>query len=398
MSDQPQVKEPPLYLMFLLICIGTIGGVLYSPALPEIAKHFNVSSDRTELTMTAYLLGYALGQLPYGPISNRFGRRPALYIGLTIASISALLSAVSGYTSLFWLLVVSRFLFAVGASVGIQVVFTIIGDFYKPPRSSQVASYLTLAFAIGPSIGITIGGFLTQYLTWESCFYFLSIYCILLILFCRKLPETCLEKDQHALKVQNIVKEYASKFKDKKVVLSAVFIGSVVAFSYIFATVAPFIGIEVVGLDPFNYGLLNLLPSVGLVFGALLSAILAKHLSSMKILRIAVIVVFLGVIPMLLTFLFGIVNVYTLFIPFTIALIGQPIIEANILCLVLHDNANKSTTAAIINFVNLSVCVIFVVAISFPKSVVPISMPLIFSVLSVLALLVYKKLKKLYQG
>ena len=390
MGDQPQVKEPPLYLMFLLICIGTIGGVLYSPALPEIAKHFNVSSDRTELTMTAYLLGYALGQLPYGPISNRFGRRPALYIGLTIASISALVSAVSGYTSLFWLLVVSRFLFAVGASVGIQVVFTIIGDFYKPPRSSQVASYLTLAFAIGPSIGITIGGFLTQYLTWESCFYFLSIYCIFLILFCRKLPETCLEKDQHALKVKNIVTEYVSKFKDQKVVLSAVLIGSVVAFSYIFATVAPFIGIEVVGLDPFNYGLLNLLPSLGLVFGALSSALLAKHLSSMKILKIAVIVVFLGVIPMLLTFLFGIVNVYTLFIPFTIALIGQPIIEANILCLVLHDNANKSTTAAIINFVNLSVCVIFVVAISFPKSVVPISMPLIFSVLSVLALLVYK--------
>lgn len=392
-----EIKQPPLYIMLLLICIGTIGAVLYSPGLPRIASHFNITSDQTEITMTIYLIGYALGQLPYGPISNRFGRKPALYIGLSLASLAGFLGGISGYTSFFWLLVLSRFLFAFGASVGLQVIFTIIGDYYKPPKSSEVASYLTLAFAIGPSIGITIGGFLTQYLTWESCFYFLSIYCIILILLCRRLPETCLQKDMNALKLKNICVEYSQKLKTKKILCGAILIGAAVAFSYVFASVAPFIGMEVIGLDPAFYGLLNLLPSLGLVLGAVSSAFLSKHLNSLKILKLAVSVLIAGVIPMLIFFLCGVVNIYTLFIPFTIALIGQPVIEANVLCLVLDENANKSTTAAIMNFINLSVCGLFVIVISFPKTVVPISMPIIFLVLSGLAAFLYFKLKRFYE-
>ncbi len=383
-------QEPPMYLMLLLICIGTIGGVLYSPALPAITEHFKITSDRSELTMTCYLIGYALGQLPFGPISNAFGRKSAIKLGLFVAAIGALVGALSGYTSYFWLLVVSRFVFALGASVGLQVIFTMVGDFYKPPKSAQVASYLTLAFAIGPSIGITIGGFLTQYLTWESCFYFLFVYCLVLIYLTKKLPETALKKDNHAIKIPNICKEYSSKFKCKKILSGSILIGCVVSFSYIFATIAPFIGIEVLGLTPSQYGALNLIPSLGIILGSLCSAYLSKYYHSLTLIKLALVLVFFGAIPLFGLFIFNLVNVYTLFIPFTIALIGQPIIEANVLTLSMHSNENKASTSAIINFINLSVCAFFVVFISFPDTVEPIVMPSVFLALAILALFLYR--------
>lgn len=396
MQEGVKIKEPPLFLMFLLICIGTIGAVLYTPALPFITDYFGVNEDLAELTMTFYLVGYALGQLIYGPISNKLGRKPALYIGLSIAAFGALLSSISAHIGSFWLLVGSRLIFSLGASAGIQVIFTVIGDFYKPPKNSQVASFLTLAFAIGPSIGITIGGFLTQYLGWVSCFYFLFVYSILLLLLVILFPETNLMKDPHAMKIKNIGLEYFSKIKDPKVVLGALLIGSAVAFSYIFATAAPFIAIEHLGLDPSKYGLLNLLPSVGLVIGAIISTVLAKHHSHLKLIFLACLITIVGSLAMMFLFGFKFLNIYTLFIPFTFALIGQPIIEANVICLALEHNANKATTSAIVNFINLGLCVIFVTLVSIPATVIPISLPILFTFLSCVIFVIYKKLKHLF--
>ena len=146
--------------------------------------------------MTIYLIGYALGQLPFGPISNRFGRKNALYLGLSLAAIAACLSILSAYTHTYSLFIVARFLFALGATAGLQVIYTVIGDLYVPPKSIQIASYMTLVFAMSPSISTTIGGFLTEYLGWQSCFYFLLIYCLVLIFLCRFLPETILLKEK----------------------------------------------------------------------------------------------------------------------------------------------------------------------------------------------------------
>ena len=397
MTNVSAVKEPPLYLMFLLICIGTIGAVLYTPALPYITQHFNITDDLAELTMTFYLVGYALGQLFYGPLSNRLGRKPTLYIGLSIASLGAAMSCFSAYTSIVWLLIISRLIFSLGASAGIQVIFTVIGDYYKPPRSTQITSYLTLAFALGPSIGITIGGYLTEYLGWVSCFYFLFLYCIVLMFLVSLFPETKIKKDMQALKLKNVFEEYLSKFRSTKIVVGAILVGAAVAFSYIFATAAPFVAIHSIGLSPGNYGLLNLIPSAGLVIGALGSAALAKRTSPIRIILLACIITTVGALSMFVCFIFGFLNIFTLFLPFTVSLIGQPMIEANVVCLCLEHHANKATTSAIVNFINLSLCVIFVLLISLPATVVPISLPLLFLFLSGLIFYLFKKVKQHFQ-
>lgn len=397
METQIKSKEPPIYLMFLLICIGTIGGVLYTPALPYLTEFFHISDEMAQHTMSVYLLGYALGQLIYGPVSNKLGRKPALYIGLSIAAFGAFLSSLSAWVNSFPLLLLSRLIYPLGASCGLQVIFTVIGDFYKPPRSSQIASYLTLAFAIGPSIGITIGGFLTQYINWQSCFYFLFIYCLFLIYLVRFLPETCAEKDPYATKPKNIAAEYFLKIKDPKIILSSLIIGAAVAFSYIFATIAPFIAIDILKIDPSKYGMWNLMPAFGLILGSLFSAYFSSKFSSIKLVLYACITTAIGAFAMLFLFSFKAVSLLSLFIPFTVALFGQPIIEANVLCLSLHHNKNKATTSAIINCLNLAISIPFVVLVSLPKTIVPVILPILLAALSIFMFYFYKRLK-LYYG
>lgn len=193
--------------MLLLVCIGSSGAVLYTPALPMIAHHFGVSDRLAELSMGIYLLGYALAQLPYGPLSNRFGRKNTLFAGIALATCAAGLSIVSAHT-MYIVFLISRFLYALGAAAGIQVIYTMIGDLYAPPKSIKIASYMTLAFAVSPSISTTIGGFLTQYLGWQSCFYFLLLYCFILMWLCQSLPETLSQRDLNALKLKNIKRDY----------------------------------------------------------------------------------------------------------------------------------------------------------------------------------------------
>lgn len=382
--------------MLLLVCIGSVGAVLYTPAIPLIGDYFQVSDHLVEFSMTIYLIGYALGQLPFGPISNRFGRKKALYLGLSLAIFGAFLSILSAYTHLYSLFIVSRFLFALGATAGLQVIYTVIGDLYVPPKSIQIASYMTLVFAMTPSISTTIGGFLTEYLGWQSCFYFLLIYSVILIFLCRFLPETILEKEKHALKIKNFIGVYKAQFKDRKVMYVAIIIGLAISFNYTFATMAPTIAISNMHISPSFYGLFNIIPSVALVLGAVLSGLLAtRHLQPMKMMLYAVIMTFVGTLLMLGLFLGKEVNVYSLFIPYAIALLGQPIIETTTLCLALHHHKNKAITSAVINCVTISICGVFSLLSSL-LGTRALYIPTIFLVLTILIFCLYWRLKKIY--
>lgn len=384
--------------MLLLVCIGCVGAVLYTPALPLIGDYFHVSDHLVEFSMTIYLVGYALGQLPFGPISNRYGRKKALYLGLFLATIASLLSILAAHTHLYSLFIVSRFLFALGATAGLQVIYTVIGDLYVPPKSIQIASYMTLVFAMSPSVSTTIGGFLTQYLGWQSCFYFLFIYCIVLIFLCRFLPETILEKEKHALKIKNFIGVYKAQLKDRKVMYVSIIIGLAISFNYTFATMAPSIAITQMKVSPSFYGLFNIIPSAALVLGAVLSGLLAtsRRLVPMKIMLYAIILTLFGTVLMFGLFVSKGISIYSLFIPYAIALIGQPIIETNTLCLALHHHKNKAITSAVINCVTISICAIFSLLSSLLGTSSGIYIPLIFFALTGLIFYLYRKLKVLY--
>jgi len=124
-------REPILWILLLLVSFASVSALLFTPALPELTQKLNITSSQAQFTVTIFLIGYSIGNLPYGPLSNRFGRKFALYIGLAIALVGAILTALVDVFQVYWLLILGRFLLALGSSAGITVAFTMVGDVYQ---------------------------------------------------------------------------------------------------------------------------------------------------------------------------------------------------------------------------------------------------------------------------
>ena len=384
-------KEPSLFILTLLVSFPSVCAVLFTPALPEIAQKLGISDARAQLTITVFLIGYALGILPYGPISNRYGRKPAIYIGIALTILGCLMVLFVEKFNFFWLLILGRLLMALGSSVGLKIVFTIVGDVYQHEKSIKIISYLMLFWAMVPALAIAIGGFLTEQFGWMSCFYFLTGYSIFLFFLSLFLPETCHERDHHALKVSAIAEGYLLKLKNKRLIVCSLLMGCGTAVIYLFAAQAPFIGINTIGLSAERYGLLNFILPVGLIIGSMLANMLAGKKDPLFSIRLGISIALVFAALMLIFFMCGIVNIWTLFIPMPLLFIGESIVYTNATSLVMTHAKNKSYASATMSFINMSmsVCILFIFAALPYRGT--FLMPLVFTLLmlAMLALQIY---------
>lgn len=350
-------KEPHVVSLMLLSAFAAMGAIIMTPALPQIAGFFGESVGTTQLAVTSFLLGYAVGQLIYGPLANRYGRKIALYVGIIIASGGSLFSILSSFTDSFTLLITGRFLEAIGSSAGLAISFAMINDFYFEEQARKVTGLLMLAFAIVPGVATAVGGVLVQYFDWRACFYFLLIYGLLLLIPTYRLPETMIEKDLHATKIKNIFFNYTEKFLNKKLIGFACIAGFSSACIYVFGAEGPFIGIHILHTPPAIYGILSLMPFIGTFIGALIVVRLSR-LNPLMVFKIAFLIEFTAAVVLFLLFIFHFVSLITLLIPMGFFCIGHPIIGGTILPLAMKQSADKANASAVMNFSSCSMPVI----------------------------------------
>ncbi len=380
-------KAPSIFILLLLVSFGSVSAVLYTPALPQIAHELALSQNAAQLTVTLFLIGYALGTLPYGPLADRFGRKVAAYLGICIAILGGLLILFVKASDSFPLFLIGRLLMALGGSVGVQIAFTIVGDSYQHEKATKVITYLMLSFAIAPSLAIAVGGFLTTYLGWMSCFYFLIGYSLFLLLLTFYLPETCPKKDRHALNMKVIASTYLRKFRNKKIILCSLMTGCGAAIIYLFAAEAPFIGIERIGLSPDQYGLMNFIPPLGLILGSFLANFLSRYKRPLiDILNGSIVTLFFTTL-MLILFWLDFVNPWTLFLPMPLIYIGEALMYANASSISLSHAQNKSYASAVIAFVTISSAVVTLFINEALPSEGILRMPVTFTLIAIIMLL-----------
>lgn len=391
-------KKPSLFILLLLVSFGMVSAVLFTPALPQIAQQLGISDNAAELTITVYLIGYAFGFLPYGPLSDRFGRKPAVYTGILIAIAGCLLTLLAGKLGSFSLLLFGRLLAALGSSAGLKIAFTMVGDTCQHERATKAVSYLMMAFAVGPALAIGIGGVLATYFGWESCFYFQTGYSILLLILAFFLPETAVEKDLNALKMETILSGFLKKIKNKKLVCCGLLTGCGASLYYLFAAESPFIGIVRLGLTPDEFGLYSFIPPVGLFLGALFANLLAGKMEQLAIIFYGILIAFAFSALMFILFALGAVNPWTLFIPMPVIFIGESLVYANATSLILTHAQNKSYASAVINFLTIGLCVL---SLSFSELLPahgPVVMPLIFTGTTILMLFLLMRLRSMLKA
>ena len=380
-------KKPQFLILALLITFGSVGAALFTPALPAIQHYFGITVGEAQLTVTSYLLGYAFGHLPYGPFANKYGRKPTLYVGLSVAIIGSLLCALSAPLKSYGLLVAARTLQALGACVGLKISYTMIADVYSQKESAKLISALAMAFAVIPGISMALGGLITQYLSWESCFYFLAIFGGFMMWLSSRLPETATFFDDQALKISSIIEGYLAVLKNRQMMTCAFIWGSCTAIVYIFIAKAPFIGIGLIGLDPSEYGLFNILPPLGMLLGSALAMRLARF-DVIKMLFIGMIGSIGLALTMLIPFTLGTITAWTLFLPMMLFFIPEALVFSNIASYALSTAKNKSNASAILNFLNLCTTLIGVLlsGIIFPASALMLPLWMLFFLGVMLAL------------
>jgi MFS family permease len=373
-----QTKSNPSFLtLILMISFASVNAVLFTPALPAIAKFFAIADSTAQLTITWFLIGYAAGQLIYGPIANRFGRKPALYAGIILQILSSLLCVLAGWMHVYSVLVLGRLLLALGAGVGLKMTFTLVNEIYEPDMARQKLAYLMLAFAITPGLGVMAGGFLASHFDWTSTFYAGAIYGLVLLALTTQLPETKKELDYDALKLNHLINGYVTQFKNLTLMTGGLLMGGAACFIYVFAALGPFIAINMMGMDVASYGTANILPPIGLALGSLASAQLSKKFKPTFIVNLGITIAFIASIAMFMLMLIKLPALLTLFVPMMLCYLGSALVFPNASTQAMSATADKAHGSAVMNFVNMGLVTVVVLSMgAIPMN--PFLLPAIF--------------------
>ncbi|HBD9374641.1 TPA: MFS transporter [Legionella pneumophila] len=381
-------NELSFMTLLLLISFASVNAVLFTPALPNITVFFGITEHAAQQTITSFLIGYALGQLIYGPMANRYGRKRTLYVGISLQIISSILCVLAGMFALYSLLVLGRFLLALGSGVGLKMTFTLVNESYPPKLAAQKTSYLMLAFAIAPGMSVALGGILNSHYGWESCFYAGIVYGLILLAMATQLPETQKSLQLDAFQMKHLLHGYVSQFKNKPLISGGALMGGASCFVYLFAATAPFIAINLLGMSTTEYGLANILPSLGLTLGSVLSAQFAKKYSQRAGIQLGISISGFAALAMMIAALTHHSAFIKLFLPMIFIYLGLSFIFANASTFAMNHTSDKAHGSAVMNFINMGLVTVVILGLS----VLPMSqylLPAIYIILSALMMGLY---------
>ena len=306
-------RKPSVLLLLSVTLSGVMAINLYAPSMPEIARGFATSGSNVQLTVVIFLVAYAVAQLVYGPVSDRYGRRPVLLVGLSIFVVANVVCAIA-FSIEF--LMAARVFQAVGACSGSVMTRAIVRDAYGREDSVKVMGYLAVGIGVAAAISPSIGGLIQGTVGWRGGFVFLAVLAGLPVLVAwRVLEETHLDRDPRTGGGLRLFSNLAVLLR------SPLFLGYALSVAFIngsffaFLAAAPFILVDSLGQPPEKVGLLLLYSTVGFLIGSLAGPRFVGRLGLDRVIVFGAISIFIVVAGMVAIGLSGHLNVNAVMIP-----------------------------------------------------------------------------------
>lgn len=255
---------------------------LYAPSLPHLPAIFETDAATVQHTMMFNLLGYSLGQLIHGPLSERFGRRPVMIGGMGAAVVFSLACALAWSIDA---LIVARTLQGLAVCAEAVIALAVIRDVYDGPSGARVLAIFGMAIAIVPAIAPMIGGFVHVWIGWRANFYLLTVLALIVtVLVWRFLPETT-TPDRDALRPRRVIGEYAMLLVHRGYMCYALSTGAVLGALFVFIAEGPFLYIDRFGIRTDHYGFFHATIVAAFFIGSLFANQYVRRLGVERLLQ-----------------------------------------------------------------------------------------------------------------
>jgi DHA1 family bicyclomycin/chloramphenicol resistance-like MFS transporter len=270
-------------LLGALMTVNVLSIDMMLPALPALGASLAASPDQVQLTLSLYLVGYALGQFVVGPVSDRFGRRPVLLTGLTVYTLASVACAMSRHIDL---LIDARIVQGIAGCGGPVIVRAMVRDHFAGPRAAQTLSALTTVFAAGPLLAPIIGGAILVHLGWPAIFLAIAAMSAALVLAAwLALGESLAQPDMTALRLTRLVENYRTFATTRISIGMGAVNGLCWTGIFAFISASPYVFIGYYKVPPDHYGYYFGLSAVTLVAGAVTNRRLLRTMAGERVMR-----------------------------------------------------------------------------------------------------------------
>ena len=338
-----RLSKRMIILLAAVSALGPVGMQILLPALPVIKQKFYVTNDVAQLTLSLSMLAIAIGTLVYGPLSDKFGRKRVMLVGIVITIFGSIVCFVADS---IMLLISGRFIQAFGGAVGLVLARAIVRDVYGPEEAARVIATLVMVMVVLPMMSPALGGELMQRFGFESVFIVIAFAsAIALVFLFLWLPET-LAKPVPFEGVKSMLMTFSKLFA------SRVFCGyafcvtfvSVVFFSFISA--APEIMVSVLKRPPTEYGYYFIMIPAGFMTGNYVARHYGRTISIDNMIAIGASIGVIGIVLALLLQILGMSSPVALFLPIALAVFGNGITLPNAQAAAINEFPEYAGTAS----------------------------------------------------
>ncbi|MEA2754992.1 MAG: transporter, family, multidrug resistance protein [Aliidongia sp.] len=324
-------------LLGALTALNALAIDMSLPALPEFERVFAADPDQVQWTLSGFLLGFSVGQLCFGPLSDRHGRKPLLLLGLSVFALGGFGCAVS--PGLGWL-VAARFLQGIGACVGPVLGRAMVRDLFERHRAARMMSHMTVVMSVAPLLAPIAGGYLLEWIGWQAIFVFLGgAGMLILAVVALRLRESLDRPDLHALRVRRLVGNYRAVFQSRGTLGFAAVSGLLLCGLFVYISGAPFVYIEVFGLRSDRFGYFFAIPAMSLVGGGFANATLLRYWDGEKLLQCGLLLV-LGAGVAMVVEVFCAAGIWGVALPVTFYVFGLGLITPNATAAAMEPHPN----------------------------------------------------------
>lgn len=272
-----------ILLLGILSAIGPFSIDMYLPGFGHIAQDFETSIDRVQLSLTSFFIGIAFGQLVYGPIMDRFGRKTPLIVGLIIYVLSSVFCALALNIDA---LILFRFTQALGSCAGMVAARAMVRDFFKPYETAQVMSLLMLVIGISPIIAPTVGSYMILLGGWQYTFYILAgIGSLILFLVVFFLKGARSGDKSISLRPASVLAQYRQVAQLRQFLMFSLAGGLAGSGMYAYLSGSSFVLMELYSFSETQYAWAFALLAGGLIIASQLNSLVLKFTDSITIAR-----------------------------------------------------------------------------------------------------------------